>query len=100
MVGRFTGACLGLIAFAIAIVAGLSANNPPMLVLSRAVWALAIFCVMGLVLGAVAQAVLNEHQRRREEVVLGPGRAEQAALDDAEDMPDTIATGEAEPIEA
>jgi len=71
MVGRYAGAFLGLLAFAIVILTGLSAHNPPTVILSRAIWATAIFCVLGLVLGSVAQAVVNEHARHREEAVLG-----------------------------
>ncbi|MHC4611492.1 MAG: hypothetical protein ACYS7M_14215 [Planctomycetota bacterium] len=41
MVRRFAGACLGLLAF--------------------------IFCVLGLGLGAIAQVVVKEHVRRREQ---------------------------------
>ena len=100
MVGRFTGACLGLIAFAIAIVAGLSVHNPPMLILSRAVGALAVFCVLGLLLGAVAQAVLNEHYRRRQEAVLGSLGAEETDSDSADDTPETASEEARSPVEA
>ena len=72
MVVRYTGACMGLLAFGITVVAGLAVDNPPMVTLSRSVWALFIFCVLGLLLGTAAQAVINDHQRRREQMVLGP----------------------------
>ena len=84
MVGRFAGACLGLLAFALTILTGLVAHNPPMVTLSRALWALGIFCVLGLVLGGIAQTVISEHVRRREEVVLGsksPNRSEHAGAE-------------------
>jgi len=70
MVARYTGACLGLLAFAVVTLAGVSVHNPPMLTLSRAVWALVLFCILGLALGATAQAVVNEQRKRREEALL------------------------------
>ncbi|HUU83366.1 MAG TPA: hypothetical protein VM243_07665 [Phycisphaerae bacterium] len=100
MVGRYTGACLGLLAFAITIVAGLSVNNPPMLVLSRAVWALAAFCAIGLLLGAVAQAVLNEHHHRREQAVLGAAGADATAEEGGDDTPDAAENDQTEPTDA
>lgn len=96
MVSRYTGACLGLLAFAIAVVAGLSVKNPPTLVLSRAVWALAVFCIIGLLLGIIAQAVLSEHRRRREEAVLAAFRAGKTDGGGRDQTPDT-AQEESEP---
>ncbi|GJM26180.1 MAG: hypothetical protein DHS20C16_25950 [Phycisphaerae bacterium] len=61
MVARYTGAVLSLFAFGLASIAGLIAGNPPEVVLSRALWALAVFCVIGLAVGAAAQMVLSEY---------------------------------------
>lgn len=61
MVARYTGATLSLFAFGLAAIAGLIAGNPPEVVLSRALWALAVFCVLGLAVGAAAQMVLGEY---------------------------------------
>ena len=83
MVSRYTGACLGLIAFAVTVIAGLWIDNPPMVTLSRAVWALVLFCALGLVVGACAQSVINEHHRRREEVEI-PGADERHAMREAD----------------
>lgn len=66
MVARFTGATLGLLAFSITVVAGLSVSNPPTLILSRGILALFVFCVIGLVLGSAAQLVIREHEKNRE----------------------------------
>lgn len=69
MVSRFTGASLGLLAFAITTLAGLYAGNPTTVTLSRSIVALFAFCVIGLLLGRAAQAVVSEYERsRREEV--------------------------------
>ena len=72
MLARYTGACLGLFAFSVAVIAGMWVHNPPMVVLSRAVWALFLFCMLGLFLGKVAQVIVDEHYRRRERAMLGP----------------------------
>ena len=66
MVARYAGACLGLLAFTIVIIAGLFTQNPVTVTLSRSVLALFIFCVIGLVLGTAAQKVVAEHERKRE----------------------------------
>jgi hypothetical protein len=65
MVARFTGASLGLLAFTIAVVCGLVVRNPVTVTLSRGILALFVFFVIGIVLGGIAQVVLNEHERRR-----------------------------------
>lgn len=70
MVPRLAGASLGLLAFAISILAGLFAGNPAPAVLSRAILSLFAFFVVGLVLGAAAQRVLmDRYQRREQELV-------------------------------
>jgi len=66
MVARFTGGMLGLLAFGIATLAGLSAGNPADVILTRALASLVLFCVIGLVLGFAAQTVINEYMARKE----------------------------------
>ena len=78
MLSRFTGAALGLLGFTIAVTAGLYAQNSPSVVLSRGIAALFAFCVMGLVLGAAAQAVLSEHERHEEMEIRKRYRGESA----------------------
>ena len=70
MVARVAGAVLGLLAFSITVFAGLWVNNPIDTTLSRALWALCIFCAIGLVLGAATQASINEQMRARREHLL------------------------------
>lgn len=65
MIGRHTGGILGMLAFSVSIVVGLWAGNPVAVILSRAVWALCVFCVIGLLVGGVAQYVINDYGRRR-----------------------------------
>ena len=47
MIARYTGGILALLALSITIVVGLWAHNPVSLILSRAIWALCVFCVIG-----------------------------------------------------
>lgn len=67
MVPRALGAALGLLAFSTTIIAGLWVRNPVSVILARAIWAMLVFCVIGLVLGWVVQVVVREHIKRREE---------------------------------
>lgn len=81
MVSRYTGACLGLFAFAVTVIAGLWIDNPPIVTLSRAVWALVLFCALGLVVGACAQSVINEHHHRGEETEIRAAEERQEVLE-------------------
>lgn len=67
MIARFAGGVLGLLAFSVAAVLGLVAGNPPMTIVTRSIWALVVFCVLGLVVGAAAQAVVNDFVGKQEE---------------------------------
>ena len=69
MVPRFTGAGLGLLAFTISTITGLFARNPVSVVLSRSILALFIFCLIGMVLGTVAQMVVSEYEQQAEEAI-------------------------------
>ena len=64
MLARYAGASLALFAFAIVIVAGLWARNPVTTTLSRSLFALFAFFLIGFVLGAAAQMVIDEHRAR------------------------------------
>ena len=64
---RLSGACLGLLAFSVAIFAGLSAGNPPIVILSRAVWAMVVFVCVGSFAGWVAVRILHEYARHRQQ---------------------------------
>lgn len=106
MVSRYTGACLGLFAFAVTVIAGLWIDNPPMVTMSRAVWALVLFCALGLVVGACAQSVISEHHRRREEteiraaderrVAREPDSEAEMVTAELAELPDVLETKSAE----
>jgi len=69
MIARYTGASLGLLAFTIVIVSGVFAQNPITVTLSRSLFALFTFFVIGLVLGGAAQMVVNEHRSDAHETI-------------------------------
>ena len=66
MLARYAGASLGLLAFTIVVTVGLIARNQVPITLSRSIFALFLFCLIGLVLGRVAQAVVAEHEHKRD----------------------------------
>lgn len=75
MIARYTGAMMGLAAFAVATLAGLAASNPASLVMSRALWALVLFCGIGLSVGWAAQMVIDDYENKH------PGAQEASGLD-------------------
>ncbi len=66
MIARYAGSILGLFAFTVTVFAGLIVRNPVIITLQRGVFALLVFCVLGLVLGWAAQLVVREYARSRE----------------------------------
>jgi thiosulfate reductase cytochrome b subunit len=76
---QVSGACLGLFAFAVTVLAGLAAGNPATAILSRALWAMAAFFLLGCVLGYVALRVIDEHAIRRHRELFGSPRSDDAA---------------------
>ena len=70
MVARFSAAGLGLIAFAIAVISGLIAENPVTVTLIRSILALFLFCLIGLSLGKLAEIVILERQQGKEREIL------------------------------
>ena len=65
MLARYAGASLGLLAFAVSTVAGLLAQNSVGVILSRSIFALFVFCIIGLVLGGVARMIIAEHETKQ-----------------------------------
>ncbi len=58
---RLTGAALGFFAFAVTVFLGLSAGNSFEAIINRAMQALFTFFALGLVVGWVANRVVDEH---------------------------------------
>jgi len=67
MITRYTSAGLALLAFSVAIFAGLFSRNPFEVTLSRGLLALLLFFPLGLALGWAAQRVVNEFERQGEQ---------------------------------
>ncbi len=84
MAPRVTGAALGLLAFSTTIIAGVWVDNPTTVTLSRALWAMATFCVIGVVIGWAARVVVREHVRRRERELFTPEELPQESSADTE----------------
>jgi uncharacterized membrane protein YqgA involved in biofilm formation len=60
-------AALAMVVFAVCLVAGINAGNPFTTVVSRAMLAMLVTLVIGMVLGAMAQRMLDENLRTEEE---------------------------------
>ncbi len=82
MIARVASASFGLLAFAVVATTGLLARNPIEVTLSRCILALILFSVVGLVLGASAQAVVNEHARERESKIQKRYEVDRTETDD------------------
>jgi hypothetical protein len=105
MVPRFAGASLGLLAFSITIAAGLWVGNPVEVILSRSIFALFAFCLIGFLLGGAAQLVIAEFEKDRESEILKRCRedrgqqAETGGLSDVDGQRPVAATkGDAQPV--
>jgi len=81
MVARYSAAGFGLFAFAVSVFAGIAVGNPVRLILSRSILALFAFFVLGLLLGAAADAVVRErtHSAQNEAQQPLPRQAEESA---------------------
>jgi len=58
---RRTAACLGLLGFSAAIFCGLGVGNPATTILVRALWVMAVFVVIGMIVGWAGLLVVREH---------------------------------------
>ena len=96
MLARLVGGSLGLLAFVVALVAGLVAHNPATTILSRGILAMFVFCLIGLGLGTAAELVVTEHEGKRKREIEEQYRA---PASDEEESSEDSSTGE-EPVEA
>ncbi len=65
-ISQVVAGCSGMAAFAISILAGLNASNGAVTILSRAILAMAICYIVGLVVGLVIQHVIKLHLQEYE----------------------------------
>jgi len=80
---RRTMGVMGLLAFVITVFGGLIGGNRVEFILPRALWAMAIFCLLGLIVGWAAEIIVQEHQAKQYAEVFGPkegGADEQESL--------------------
>lgn len=99
---RRAGATLALLGFAVSTLVGLSAGNPPVVVLQRALSTLVACLFVGLVGGWVAERIVEEHVRHKEKTLfdaMPPEVEDTLETDDAEDEDTLVVTG-AEAAEA
>lgn len=69
---RRTMGVMGLLAFAITVLGGLSGGNSVEFILPRALWAMGIFCLLGLIVGWAAEMIVQDHQAKLSAEVFGP----------------------------
>ncbi len=81
---RRTMAVLGLLAFTITILGGLTGGNRVEFILPRALWAMGLFCLLGGIVGWCAERVVAEHRTKQREEIFGPAE-EPAAIETAPD---------------
>lgn len=91
---RTIAAVLGLLGFCVCILGGLWAGNPPTLVISRALWAMFIFFIIGLVTGFAARIVVREYVADRETALR---RSEESTEENEEPVLTEKSLSEADP---
>ncbi|MEE9296241.1 MAG: hypothetical protein V3W34_14940 [Phycisphaerae bacterium] len=94
---RTIAAALGLLGFCVSIFGGLWVGNPAMVVLSRALLAMVLFAIIGLVTGCAARIVVREYVADRERALL---RSEEAPEENKESLQQekTLSETDAEPM--
>lgn len=63
--GRLVATVMALAAFAVAVIAGLSAGNPATLVLGRALACMIVCQAVGTAVGSIGERVVREHLESR-----------------------------------
>lgn len=87
---RLCGASLGLFAFAVTILLGLAAGNPIEAIVYRGVWAMFVFCCLGLAAGWVAYRILDEHALRMHRELFNPDEKDEASAGAKAPAPDAV----------
>jgi len=96
---RGIGAQVGLLAFTVAVLAGLTAGNSATAILTRALVAMAVGSLVGQAAGWAAKQVLRDHlQRKKVEIDrqhLDAIRVQEVEEPEPEDPPIAVEAGEA-----
>lgn len=80
---RLTATCCGLAGFAIAIVAGLGADNPADDILSRALASMFICWLGGAALGFIGEKAIDDHLQKLRDIDDSAARAEDSSRSDS-----------------
>lgn len=89
---------MGLLAFVVSVFGGLITRNRFEFILSRALWAMLAFCVLGALVGWAAQRVVREYRGEQYEEVFGKSEDAPASADRATENNSTSA--QAKPIQS
>ncbi len=98
MIRRATGV-LALLAFSIVVLGGLARGNSVDFILQRALWAMGLFCLLGLVVGWAADRVVREHRSKQYEEVFGRPADEPAAQGESAALENNSTLEPAAPIQ-
>ncbi len=79
-----TMAVLGIMGFCITVLGGLIGGNGLEFIIPRALWAMCLFCFLGLIVGWSAEQVVREHRSKQHLEVFGP-EDDEAPSDDSAD---------------
>lgn len=100
---RSIGAQIGLLAFAVAIIAGLSVGNSPTTILIRALLIMLAACVLGQLVGWTGKLVLRDHLQKKKleidrahrEAIRAQKEQEEEEPSETAETPDTATPSEA-----
>jgi MFS family permease len=95
---RSTGVQIGLLAFAVATIAGIYAGNPATVVLLRALLAMLLGAVVGQAAGWAAKLVLRDHLQRKKQHIDGKHFEAIRALTGAPDDEQEAAAPQSNPM--
>ncbi|MFA5865105.1 MAG: hypothetical protein WC975_10520 [Phycisphaerae bacterium] len=80
MLIKLISGSLALLAFSAAIFAGLWAGNDLSTILLRAWWALILFLILGVMIGWIAQTVIDEHMEKAANEIINELQNQQPTL--------------------
>ena len=87
---RLCAAGLSFVAFATALIVGLVAENDYVTIVTRALSAMAVFYVIGNILGRVGQVAIEQSFERQKEAIEQEVRAEFSSGGDESSVPDDV----------
>ena len=94
-----TMAVLGFLGFCITVLGGLVGGNSIEFIIPRALWAMCLFCFLGLIVGWSAEKVVREHRSKQYREVFGPDDDEAPSDDSAGAQGNSSTTTAASPIQ-